>query len=50
MSRPSEYSATAGPVAAGVHEFSLENRHLPMLSVSLVYAALPKSRSVEIGK
>lgn len=45
-----EFSTTAGPVTAGVHELSLENRHLPTLSVYLVNAALPRSGSVQIVK
>ncbi len=43
-----DFSTTASPVAAGVHELTLENRHLPAVSVYLVNAALPKSGSIQV--
>ena len=45
-----DFSAMAGPVTAGVHELTLENRHLPSISVYLVNAALPRSGSVQVTK
>ena len=45
-----DFSATAGPVTAGVHELTLENRHLPAVSVYLVNAALPRSGSVQVTR
>jgi hypothetical protein len=43
-----EFSTTAGPVTAGAHELTLENRHLPTVSVYLINAALPRSGSVQV--
>ena len=43
-----EFSTTADPLASGTHRLTLENRHLPLLSVYLFNAALPKSGSVKI--
>ena len=45
-----DLSTTAGPVAAGVHELTLENRHLPAMSVYLVNTALPRSDSVQVTR
>jgi hypothetical protein len=45
-----DFSATAGPVTAGTHEVTLENRHLPDVSVYLVNAALPRVGSVQITR
>jgi hypothetical protein len=45
-----EFSTTAGPLTAGAHGLTLENRHLPTVSVYLFNAALPRSGSVEITK
>ena len=45
-----DFSTTAGPVTAGVHELTVENRHLPTLSVYLVNAALPRSDSVQVTR
>ena len=42
--------STAGPVTAGAHEFTLENRHLPTVSVYLVNAALPRSGAVQVTR
>jgi hypothetical protein len=44
-----EYSITPRALAAGVHEFSLENRHLPAASVYLFNATQPESASVKIS-
>lgn len=43
-----EFSTTGGPVTAGVHQLTLENRHLPAVSVYLINAALPRSGSVQV--
>jgi hypothetical protein len=40
--------STAGPVTAGAHHFTIENRHLPAMSVYLVNAALPRSGAIQI--
>lgn len=45
-----DFSTTTGPVTAGVHELTVENRHLPALSVYLVNAALPRSDSVQVTR
>ena len=37
-----EFSTTAGPLTAGAHRLTLENRHLPTVSVYLFNAALPQ--------
>ncbi len=43
-----EFSAAIGPLASGEHRLSLNNRHLPRLSVYLFNAAQPKSASIQI--
>ena len=43
-----EFSTTAGPLMAGAHGLTFENRHLPTVSVYLFNAALPRSGSVQI--
>lgn len=45
-----DFSTAAGPVTAGVHELTFENRHLPAVSVYLVNAALPRSGSVQVTR
>lgn len=40
--------STAGPLTAGAHRFTLENRHLPDLGVYLFNATRPESGSVRI--
>jgi hypothetical protein len=45
-----EYSVTPGVLAAGLHKLTLENRHLPALSVYLLNATQPKSASVQISR
>jgi len=44
-----EFSGTTGRLAAGSHTLSLENRHLPEVSVYLVNAARPGSASIQIA-
>jgi hypothetical protein len=43
-----EFSATPGSLAAGAHTLTIENRHLPTVSVYLINAAQPRSGSVQI--
>ena len=43
-----ELCATVRPLAAGPHRLTLQNRHLPGISVFLFNAAQPKSASVRI--
>jgi len=45
-----EFSASFGPLAAGPHRLSLENRHLPAISVYLINAARPRFATVEITR
>lgn len=45
-----EFSARVGPLAEGPHRVSLANRHLSALSVYLLNATRPDSRSIQIGK
>jgi hypothetical protein len=45
-----EFSATPDRLAAGPHKLTLENRHLPSVSVYLINAAHPESGSVQITK
>lgn len=45
-----EFSATPGRLAAGAHRLTIENRHLPSVSVYLINAAQPGSGSVQITK
>ena len=40
--------SVAPSLAAGAHKFTLENRHLPDVSVYLFNAAPPRSRSIQI--
>jgi len=42
------FATTAGPLTAGTHELTFENRHLPTVSVYLFNAALPRSGAVQI--
>ncbi|HXP62342.1 MAG TPA: hypothetical protein VN829_17730 [Dongiaceae bacterium] len=43
-----EFSVAPGALGAGPHKLTLENRHLPALSVYLFNAAQPRSASVRI--
>ena len=43
-----EFSAAPGPLAAGPHTLTLQNRHLPKVSVYLINAAKPKSVAIQI--
>jgi hypothetical protein len=43
-----EFSGTPGPLAAGTHKLTLENRHRPVASVYLFNAAKPESASIQI--
>jgi hypothetical protein len=43
-----EYSVKPGALAAGPHKLTLENRHLPAMSVYLINAARPSSTSVQV--
>jgi len=43
-----EFSATLDSLATGLHKLALENRHLPALSVYLINAAQPKTRTIQI--
>ena len=43
-----EFSATLDSLAPGPHKLVLENRHLPALSVYLINAAQPKTRTIQI--
>ena len=43
-----EFSAIVGPLAAGSHRLTLENRHMTNLSVYLVNAARPQFPMVSI--
>ena len=45
-----EFSTTFAPLAAGPHRLTLENRHLPRISVYLINAARPKSATVQITR
>jgi hypothetical protein len=44
------FSPSAGPVTAGIHELSVENRHLPTVSAYLINAALRRSGSVQVTR
>jgi hypothetical protein len=44
-----EFSVTPDTFAAGRHQFTLENRHLPAMSVYLFNAARPESATVQIA-
>jgi hypothetical protein len=39
-----------GALAAGAHRLTLENRHLPTISVYLINAAQPRFAAVQITK
>jgi hypothetical protein len=43
-----EFSAISGPLAAGPHRLTLENRHLTTISVYLINATQPKFATVQI--
>jgi len=45
-----EFSAIFGPLAAGPHRLTLENRHLTTISVYLINAAQPRFATVEITR
>lgn len=45
-----EFSAISGPLAAGAHRLTLENRHLTTLSVYLINAAQPRFATVQITR
>ena len=45
-----EFSAILGPLAAGPHRLTLENRHLTKMSVYLINAARPRFATVEITR
>jgi hypothetical protein len=45
-----EFTADIGSLSPGRHKLSLENRHLPGLSVYLLNAAQPKSAQVQITR
>ena len=45
-----EFSAISGPLAAGPHRLTLENRHLPTISVYLINAAQPRFAVVQITR
>ena len=45
-----EFSAISGPLAAGPHRLTLENRHLTAISVYLINAAQPRFATVQITR
>ena len=45
-----EFSAVSGPLATGPHKLTLENRHLPTISVYLINAAQPRLATVRITR
>lgn len=45
-----EFSLAPGPVAAGAHRLTLENRHFPACGAYLVNATRPKSAAVRITR
>ena len=45
-----EFSAISGPLAAGPHRLTLENRHLTTMSVYLINAAQPRFATVQITR
>jgi hypothetical protein len=45
-----EFSLTSSSSAPGAHKITLENRHLPAMSVYLINAAKPKSTLVRIDE
>jgi len=44
------HSAKMKSLAAGPHRLTIQNRHLPSLSVYLLNAAVPKSAQIEITR
>ena len=45
-----EFSASFGPLAAGPHRLTLENRHLTAMSVYLINAVQPRLATVQINR
>lgn len=45
-----EFSASFGPLAAGSHSLTLENRHLTRISVYLINASQPRFATVQITR
>jgi hypothetical protein len=45
-----EFAAAPGPLPAGVHQLTVENRHLPGISAYLLNAARPGSDLVRIDR
>jgi hypothetical protein len=45
-----EFSAVSGPLPAGPHRLTLENRHLSAMSVYLINAAQPRAATVQITR
>jgi hypothetical protein len=45
-----EFSAIFGPLAAGPHKLTLDNRHLTAISVYLINAAQPRFATVQITR
>lgn len=45
-----EFSASSGPLAAGPHSLTLENRHLTAMSAYLINAAQPSFATVQITR
>jgi hypothetical protein len=45
-----EFTATFGPLAAGPHRLTLENRHLTTMSVYLINASQPRFATVQITR
>jgi len=45
-----EFSASFGPLAAGPHRLTLENRHLTAMSVYLINAVQPRLSTVQIDR
>jgi hypothetical protein len=43
-----EFSASYARLGAGAHRLAFENRHLPAVSVYLINAELPRSRTIRI--
>lgn len=43
-----DFSTITGPVTAGAHKVTVENHHLPEVSVYLINAALPRYSAVQI--
>jgi hypothetical protein len=45
-----EFSSTLGRLSSGAHDLTIENRHVPKVSVYLINAAMPQSASIQIAK